>query len=286
MDGKPLNSRSAALGLWTTLVLCTVVVASRRISGAYTGPLPTAALMVAVLLAIVTSMAALWMFRQNQPRADCSLPAWLPELTAWGLPTLFSVVIAAGATPAQAGTLLGVAAIGAVVLGVAVLETTTWWATLLASDSSRTESLSTEVAVAASNASPIEDGGATRGSADASPSLHESELPRDEDTDDETTTQWMTRRDEPDGEAIEGILRVHFAPGQREAVVHVTFCPPLPMLPDVELECVDGDDWQMKTEAALPYGLRIQVRRSTAVTLEQSGRIAYLATSQRPARAA
>ncbi len=312
MDGKSLNSRSAALGLWTALVLCTAVVASRRLAGAYTGTLPTAALSIAVILAVTVSVVALWLFRRDQPRtcqrrtsatgSASVLPSeqplsqslksalaepvahvwpiikWLPELTAWGLPTLFSLVIAASATPAQSGALLGIAAIGAVVLGVAVLETTDWWMNLLSSNPTETEAVPSE--------GIVDTGGTNRGSAGASPSLLEDEPPIEDDIGDESTTQWMTRRDEPDGEAIEGTVRVHFASGQREAVVHVTFCPPLPSPPDVELECIDGDEWQLKPEVALPYGLRIQVRRSTSVTFEQSGRVAYLATSQRPARAA
>ncbi len=79
---------------------------------------------------------------------------------------------------------------------------------------------------------------------------------------------------------------MHFAAGQREAIVHVTFCPPLLSTPNVELEVVDGDDWQIKTEAAFPYGVRIQVRRGTRITSEQIGRIAYLATAAGHSRAA
>ncbi len=272
--------RSAAIGLWTAVALFTAVVASRRVAGAYLGPLSTPALIMAVILAGSASVAALWLFRQNQPRTDDKPADWLPEITAWGLPTLFSLVIAARATPGQGGALLGVAVLGAVALGVAVLETTHWWPSMLMSLSAAEFDPTEAVATPGHHAA-----GAIRGSAGASSSPNDIEVKSEaegeewHDERDESTTQWMTRRDEPDGEAIEGTVRVHFAAGQREAVVHVTFCPPLPSLPEVELECVDGEDWQIKTEAALPYGIRIQVRRSKAVTIEQSGRIAYLATS-------
>ncbi len=278
MNGKTLNSRSAALGLWTALALCTTVVASRRLSGNYTGPLPSGALFVAVMLAGATSLTALWLFRRNLPRTEKSPLDWLPEGIAWGLPTLFAFVIAAGATPGQTGGLLGLAGIGVVLLGVAVLETTAWW-------KSQFEPVVNRECEVPAEPQSLDNAVTISGSAGASPSLFADEPTVDEHAD-ETTTQWMTRREEPDGEAIEGTIRVHFAPGQREVVVHVTFCPPLLTLPEVELECVDGDDWQIKTEAALPYGLRIQVRRSTAVTLEQTGRIAYLATSTGRSKAA
>ena len=115
MDGIRHPARSAALGLWTTLALFTAVVASRRFAGAYTGPLPSEALTMAVILALTASLGALWLFRRDQPRGASGDPAlakaglleelkpWLPEMTAWALPTLFSLVVAAQATSAQAG---------------------------------------------------------------------------------------------------------------------------------------------------------------------------------------
>lgn len=279
MDRQSPPYRSAALGLWTALALSTVLVASRRYSGAYAGPLPTAALVVAVLLAVTMSLASLWLFRRDQSRTHSTVIAWLPELTAWAIPTVFALVIAAAAAPAQLGSVFGIAAIGAVVLGVTVLETTDWWANAMSKPQPVAATAAVEIAPIKVD-SPIEINvvGETPHPAAVFLSDEEAE-PADEEPDDGITTQWMTRRDEPDGEAIEGTVRVHFTPGQRESVVHVTFCPPLSSVPDVELECIDGDEWQLKTEAALPYGLRIQIRRSAGVTLDQSGRIAYLATA-------
>lgn len=284
MDGNTQHTRAAALGLWTTLALLTAVVASRRFAGAYTGPLPTGVLAVAVLLAVTASVAALWLFRRDRSAkgdpalGKAGLPgdiiAWSPEITAWGLPTLFTLTIAAQPTAAQLGTLLALSAMGAISLGIAVLETTVWWQTLL-SEPPITPPLPTPLPVVSSEPTfePI--------------ATEEEPIADDEqEVADESTTQWMTRRKEADGESIEGTVRVEFASGQREAVLHVTFCPPLSAVPEVEFECVDGEDWQIKPEAALPYGLRIQVRRSTAVTPEQTGLIAYLATSSRTAKAA
>lgn len=283
MDGTAKPSHSAALGLWTTLGLFTAVLASRRFAGAYTGPLPTGVLAVAVLLAVTASGVSLWLFRRGRSKDDpalrkAGLPgdirAWLPEITAWGLPTLFAVTISAQPTAAQLGTLIALSAMGAVSLGIAVLETTVWWQTLL-SEPQIAPTLPAPLPVM--NNEPTFEPVATE---------QEPIAELDEEIADESTTQWMTRRKEADGEAIEGTVRVEFAAGQREVVLHVTFCPPLASVPEVEFECVDGEDWQIKSEAALPYGLRIQVRRSTAVTLEQSGLIAYMATSSRTAKAA
>ncbi len=277
MDGIRQPARSTALGVWTTLGLFTAVIASRRFAGAYTGPLTTGAMLVAVTLAATTALTALWLFRRDQPRTDSSPAAWLPELMAWGLPTLFSWVISPQATAGQLGTLLGIAAIGAIAIGVAVLETTPWWQARLLIKETAPPPQEAGLTEPATVSFEIEDG-----VVEDVPCRTEDERPLP----DENTTQWMTRRQEPDGEAIEGTVRVDFAAGQRDATVHVTFCPPLPSVPEVELECVDGEDWQIRPEAVLPYGLRIQVRRSEGIAIEQSGLVAYLATASRRSQAA
>ncbi len=193
MDGKSLNTRAAAVSLWTVLVLTTVVVGSRRFSGAYTGPLPIPALIVATLLAVAGSLLALGLFRRHSPREDSLLIAWLPELITWGLPTLFVSVIAAGATPTQAGTLMGIAAVGAVVLGVTVLETTGWGAFL--QPSLRVATPAPVGEIPPESPARNETAEIIPGSAEASPALHIDEaVPEEEDEDDEATTQWMTRR--------------------------------------------------------------------------------------------
>lgn len=281
MDEKSPHGHSAALGIWTTLVLFSVVAASRRVAGAYTGPLPAGALVTAVLLASSASLIALWLFRQVRPRTELSLQSWLPELTAWGLPTLFSLVVAAQPTAGQLGTVMGIAGVGAVALGVAMLETFPGWPALMNTPEHRPAGVS-----------PTPTGVEPTPTVVPSPLNSEERIPplaiqEEEELDiDQSTTQWMSRRQDETGETVEGTVRVEFAPGQRETIAHVTFCPPLATVPEVELECVDGEDWELKPEAALPYGLRIQVRRSSMVAMEQSGLVAYLATSSRTLKAA
>lgn len=283
MDEKSPHGRSAALGVWTTLALFTAVVASRRVAGAYTGPLTAAGLSVAVLLAALASCVALWMFRRDDRRSEHSPLVWLPELTAWSLPTLFALVITAQPTAGQLGTVLGFAGLGAVAIAVAVLETTAWWESILTAADHHPPAVASPLT--GTSPSPSENSLSQFDMKQTPPAVVDM-VDDEEPLGDESTTQWMTRRQDADGEAIEGTVRVEFAPGQREAIAHVTFCPPLATVPDVELECVDGEDWQLKSESALPYGLRIQIRRSTAVTLAQSGIVAYLATSTRTLKAA
>jgi len=47
-------------------------------------------------------------------------------------------------------------------------------------------------------------------------------------------------------ELIEGEAQVHFSPGQKEAVVHLSFCPPFPVVPEVHGEDALGDDLEIE----------------------------------------
>lgn len=77
--------------------------------------------------------------------------------------------------------------------------------------------------------------------------------------------QWMSRSEGPGGgETAEGGIKAAFAPGQRQAVLHVSFCPPLPGVPEVECEVLDDAPVEVRVTAAQPYGLRLEARRDDA----------------------
>ncbi|GAB5443553.1 MAG: hypothetical protein Fues2KO_39020 [Fuerstiella sp.] len=80
--------------------------------------------------------------------------------------------------------------------------------------------------------------------------------------DDEPAIQRST--DESGLEYVEGVLKVRFDKGQKRANLHVPFSPPLADTPDVECECVGGDDVRLKVPVRQPYGIRIEARRSHA----------------------
>jgi hypothetical protein len=77
-------------------------------------------------------------------------------------------------------------------------------------------------------------------------------------------TQWLTRSLTADGEIIEGGIRIEFAEGQRDATVHISFCPPLTGVPDVTTEDLDGCDLEIRVSAAYPFGARITARRTSS----------------------
>jgi hypothetical protein len=67
-------------------------------------------------------------------------------------------------------------------------------------------------------------------------------------------------RDADGGEAIHGTLRAEFVAGQRQATLHVGFCPPLEHTPAVEVETGDGPDAEVKVAQAFAHGARLEVR--------------------------
>lgn len=67
-------------------------------------------------------------------------------------------------------------------------------------------------------------------------------------------------RNEDGSELIYGTLRADFQAGQRTAVLHVGFCPPLPYLPEVEAEALPGSEARLKVVQALSHGARLNVR--------------------------
>ena len=80
---------------------------------------------------------------------------------------------------------------------------------------------------------------------------------------DPSILQWMTRRQLADGaETVEGSVRIHFAPGERSAVAHVSFVPPLSDQPRAECQVLVDFDGRVRIGVAQAYGLRIEARRS------------------------
>lgn len=103
---------------------------------------------------------------------------------------------------------------------------------------------------------------------------------------DRSMTQWMSRRGNSQGEVVEGWVRVEFEPGVREQVVHVSFCPPFSISPEMETEDLDGGGLEIRIVALFPFGARMTVRRSGNVKEAESQRVGFVATASSSRRAA
>lgn len=100
-----------------------------------------------------------------------------------------------------------------------------------------------------------------------SPTLATASTPQRRDPKQSDIVQQIYRmQDEHDHEVIYGTLRADFVAGQRTAVVHVGFCPPLTYLPEIEAEALPGSQAKIKVVQALAHGTRLDVRLPAAAT--------------------
>jgi hypothetical protein len=78
-------------------------------------------------------------------------------------------------------------------------------------------------------------------------------------------TQQLTRTETADGvEELSGWLRLPFAVGQRTGSVHVAFCPPLRVTPELQVQQIDGPEARIKTAQLLPFGARFDLKLAAA----------------------
>jgi hypothetical protein len=74
-------------------------------------------------------------------------------------------------------------------------------------------------------------------------------------------THQLTRMQTADGgDIINARVAAAFEPGQRTTSIHVAFCPPFAVLPEVEFEQTDGPEARIKLGQLLPQGVRLDVK--------------------------
>lgn len=93
------------------------------------------------------------------------------------------------------------------------------------------------------------------------------------------TRQWMTRTIQVDREVIEGGCRIEFSAGQKQAVLHLPFTPALSGIPEFECEAIDGSDVRFRITARLPYGIRMEISRSSGLDQCQTVELGYSASA-------
>lgn len=279
MERRATPATSFAVGIWTTQGLVLALLVARRASGAYHGPLPSPALLVAIAIFAVGAVGAAalcWNSAEARRRSG---------LLAAALTLLFAWMAAAGPTTAQIGALLAVT-LGTIVVGcVLSLDLSDWLIGLqepaLPSCARRTDSAETTARPAVDAPVPVFDRDATcsevrTAEPDASIAIDQAAAT---DENDPRTTHAMVRRHEDDRDVIEGTVRVSFPVGLRDATIHLAFAPPFAFTPAIEFEPVEGDDWEIKVEAVFPYGVRVRVRRDRLERDACDRRLAYHASA-------
>jgi hypothetical protein len=87
-----------------------------------------------------------------------------------------------------------------------------------------------------------------------------SEEPADESVSEQLIQQLRRERTPSGGETIHALVRATCPPGDRFAVVHLAFCPPLDCAPRLAAHVLDDSGAEAKITSAQTYGMRIELR--------------------------
>ncbi len=78
------------------------------------------------------------------------------------------------------------------------------------------------------------------------------------------TVEWSQVHDRAGTKTVSGVARLTFRPGERQAELHLAFCPSFPAAPEFHVEQSGGPDVRVKTTQVMPYGVRLEVQRADA----------------------
>lgn len=270
-----------ATAIWSGLIVIAVVLASRKLAGALSDPASALAACVVTTGAVGLSLLAHLLF------------AWAGSVDRRGISRQITAGVVTLVPPFAIGTVL---LPGPSTLAVSYLTTLFLFAgtfvllldeslfrpvsirSTSATDRRKPEEMPLEPAVHAQDAMlPSSADRASNGSFPL-PTMQtagESILAEDSDR---SVSQWMTRSVTDEGqECIEGAVQVHFAPGQKQAMIHLPFCPPLFEQPAVECEVLSDVEVRFKIGAVHPYGARIEARRTGTIESAETIEVGFSA---------
>jgi hypothetical protein len=271
-----------ALGTETAIALVTVVVVSRRMSGAYRGPVEPAVPCLVATFAAILSLAALALWTQAVPTASIRKRI-LAAAIAVGPPLALGAALWISPS-AFVGGYLASLAMGSVLFAVAIED--------LAAGSQITNRLRSKLFQGhAPTAEPVRTAEATIAQVAVALVMpaetpivrpladDEGEpMPDEESESDASIVQWMTRRRLPDGgEVIEGAVQIDLDEAEKVGVAHLSFSPPLSCDPRAECHLLTEFDGRVRITAARSYGLRIEARQSGEPALSTTIRVAFTA---------
>lgn len=280
IDGRErwLTWKSAVAGtFWCGLNLMALTIFARWLAGAFSTAPPTAVVCATAVLLTVVGLGSNALFHQLDFRGEHWLWGALPAFL-----TLFPLMVLLIVIPDSAASAWWFSATVVCVSVVAVfaLETTfrhrqqttrdvvapqvlDLISEPVATDNEIDTQLEARLAGTISTAGPIE-------TENEDMPWHAPEV-----------SQWMTRSDADNGSVtVEGVTIAKFAAGQNRANVHLTFCPPLPVAPQIECETVDGNEVRIKVAAVFPHGARIELTRPINETQDAPIAIGYFAHTE------
>ncbi len=274
---KPDTRTSLAIGTWVVLTLLALIVASRRLAGAFSAQIPmSTALLVAGVVGGLSLMAAL-LSRSGRRRHRDGV-TWAVSAVTLTPPLL------AGLALIPSGSTLGHSALATLLaFGAAAVWIADGSSGFAAQQPGDTGSFSISGSLDSQLSQQIRES-ASLDTDDAAGVLPSSDLPVQDELDEQVEeeagiSQWMTRRQlEDDQELIEGAATALFQPGQKQVAIHLAFCPPLAQTPEVHCEITSGDAARVRVTTAQTYGARLDVRLTSPAELEQTVRVSFSAT--------
>ncbi|MBS0204513.1 MAG: hypothetical protein JSS49_16540 [Planctomycetes bacterium] len=282
--------RSVAVWIWSSLVIADAVLMTRRFSGEFQTPISIGLACCSTLAVAVASWTAWFLLTGGRGvHSRAATHPWVAPAISVGVTGAWGWSILIGASPLAGGILAGILILQTLAI---TIDDQQWLQaldtrratrgpqqpTISMSSTFRPEVMTVRAADVGIDSLPLD------------PPTVESEVLEfsagqcsdfdSEAESDENQTLWLSRRQSDNGEQIEGWVRVPFASGQRETVIHVAFCPPLAHVPAVETEDLDGVGLEIRVAAVFPFGARLSVRRSGPSEECQSDRVGFIALSQ------
>ena len=258
MSSSERQRHSAAMLIWTGVIVTTTVLFSRRVAGEFSLTSAWPAVFVS-LISTTLSLTAWGLFHRVRNSVAEMRRDRLIAFVAW-LPTWLSgLAVAPVSSPFAQGWLIGVALLSGglfALFGQWHLEfghqaSGAASAPRFAFDRATTGELTPPRSPIVTESSP------------SSFAVFDPLVDDEVESTDGLITQRMTRQTLPDGvEEIEGSVRVLFSAGQRMASVHVPFSPSFAVAPQVECELVSDEDVRWKVSVVYPYGMRIELKRN------------------------
>jgi hypothetical protein len=249
-----------ASSVWTVIALIAAVLLSRRLAGAF-GSVPVALPCVAGTAATFFSLSAHALWSAANPGASGQKQAFAAALTVL-LPLIVADVLWTTVSPLVGGYLAALF----VLAGLGTLFMRDFAPIEIESLEQNWNNASVRMEIVPP---PGKISRETPGSLDPAPTeevaLFFENAPDEESCDDvdPTLSQSIVRRRPAEGaEIIEGSVRIHFGPGERTTVAHVSFVPPLADRPRTECQVLTDFDGRVRIGLSQAYGLRIEARRA------------------------
>jgi hypothetical protein len=224
-------------------VLTALVVGSRRIAGHLGEPLSPIALFST---GIIAATAAVWARCLPQRRQIRAMGRPMAAVVR-SLPSVALVALAVGVS-LPGSSLVGLGLLWSMVLGEEVL---TWWR-WRAGNRSPSELLDQQSKTESPRIVSADRGGRGYSSRSETPGP------------DGEAIQRLIRTRTAGTDRIQGWLKATFDENERNATLHVAFCPPFDEVPTLTVVQIGGPECRIKAGQVLSYGLRLELKRAIA----------------------